>query len=39
MLIAATAWAHGLTVATRNTKDFEGCGVPVFNPFTSEQTQ
>ena len=34
MLIAATAWAHGLTIATRNTKDFEGCGISVFNPFT-----
>ncbi|WP_162030609.1 MULTISPECIES: PIN domain-containing protein [unclassified Lentimonas] len=36
MLIAATAWVHGLAVATRNTKDFEGCAVPVFNPFTYE---
>ena len=33
-LIAATARAHGLTVATRNVKDFERAGVPVFNPFT-----
>lgn len=33
MLIAATALAHGLTLATRNTKDFEGTGVPLFNPF------
>lgn len=31
--IAAVAAAHGLTVATRNQKDFEGCGVPVFNPW------
>jgi predicted nucleic acid-binding protein len=32
-LIAATARTHGLTVATRNVKDFERAGVPVFNPF------
>lgn len=34
MLIAATAAAHGLTLATRNTRDFEGCGVPLLNPFS-----
>jgi len=33
MLIAATAWAHGLTLATRNTRDFEGTGIPLLNPF------
>jgi predicted nucleic acid-binding protein len=33
MLIAATAWANGLTLATRNTKDFEGTGITLFNPF------
>ena len=32
-LIAATARVHGLTVVTRNVKDFERAGVPVFNPF------
>jgi predicted nucleic acid-binding protein len=32
-LIAATAIVHGLTVATRNTKDFADTGVPVYNPF------
>ena len=32
-LIAATALAHGLTVATRNTADFRHAGVPVENPF------
>lgn len=35
MLIAATAAAHGLTLATRNARDFEGCGVLIENPFTS----
>ena len=33
MLIAATAIEHNLALATRNTKDFEGCGVPLVNPF------
>lgn len=32
-LIAATAIAHGLTVATRNTADFAPMGVPVLNPW------
>ena len=34
-LIAATALAHGLSVATRNTTDFQNAGVAVQNPFTS----
>lgn len=34
-LLAATALAHGLTVATRNTKDFVDSGAPVVNPFSS----
>ena len=33
MLIAATAHIHQLTLVTRNTRDFEGCNVPLFNPF------
>jgi len=33
-LIAATARVHGLTVVTRNVKDFEPAGIPVLNPFT-----
>jgi len=32
-LIAATALEHGLTVVTRNVKDFAGLGVEVFNPW------
>lgn len=32
-LIAATALAHGLTVATRNVADFERTGVPLLNPW------
>lgn len=33
MLIAATAAWHGLTMATRNERDFADCGVTVVNPF------
>lgn len=33
-LIAATARVHGMTVVTRNVKDFELAGVAVLNPFT-----
>ena len=32
-LIAATALAHGLAVATRNRADFEKAGVDVLDPF------
>ncbi|HEY4905314.1 MAG TPA: type II toxin-antitoxin system VapC family toxin [Candidatus Sulfotelmatobacter sp.] len=32
-IVAATACIHGLTVATRNEKDFQRLGVEVFNPF------
>lgn len=31
--IAATAQVHGLVVATRNVSDFDGFGVPLFNPW------
>ena len=34
--IAATALIHGLTVVTRNDKDFLGSGVPVLNPFSGK---
>ena len=32
-LIAATALAHGLTVVTRNVRDFEAAGVATLNPW------
>jgi predicted nucleic acid-binding protein len=32
-LIAATAAAHGLTVVTRNERDFSDSGVSILNPF------
>jgi predicted nucleic acid-binding protein len=31
--IAAIARSHGATLATRNTKDFDGCSVEVVNPW------
>jgi predicted nucleic acid-binding protein len=34
-MIAATARVHGLTVATRERKDFSRFGVEVLNPFDS----
>ena len=33
MLIAATAQEHQLVLATRNVRDFAGCGIQVVNPF------
>jgi predicted nucleic acid-binding protein len=32
-MIAATALVHGLTIATRNVRDFEAAGVPLINPW------
>lgn len=32
-MIAATARVHGLTVATRNEKDFRHLGIDIVNPF------
>jgi len=32
-LLAATALAHGLTLATRNIADFEAAGVALLNPW------
>ena len=37
-LIAATALVHGLTVVTRNVKDFEPMGVKVLNPWGPART-
>ena len=31
--IAAIARCHGMKLATRNTRDFEACGVDLVNPF------
>jgi len=33
-LIAATALVHGLTVVTRNRRDFEKAGVEIVDPFS-----
>jgi toxin FitB len=35
-IIAATAEVHGLTVVTRNVRDFEVWGGPVFNPWDED---
>lgn len=35
LLIASIARTHGLTVATRNVRDFEDCGVQIVNPWTA----
>lgn len=32
-ILAATAKYHRLTIATRNTKDFEGLGIELVNPW------
>jgi predicted nucleic acid-binding protein len=31
--IAAIACTHNATLATRNTRDFEGCGIQLMNPW------
>ena len=31
--IAAIAKVHGLKLATRNVKDFDGCGIEIINPW------
>lgn len=36
--IAAIAKAHGLALATRNVKDFQGCGLIIINPYDSIQS-
>lgn len=33
LLIAATAQRHGLTLVTRNVRDFDGCGIALLDPF------
>jgi toxin FitB len=34
LVIAATALDHGLTVVSRDTRDYERAGVPVVNPWS-----
>lgn len=36
-MIAATARVHGLTVATRNERDFRALGVALLNPFQTNK--
>lgn len=35
-MIAAIAKAHGMAVATRNVRDFEGIGVDVIDPWAGD---
>ncbi len=37
MLIAATAMERNCTLATRNIKDFAGCGLRLVNPFSDSK--
>jgi predicted nucleic acid-binding protein len=37
--IAAIARAHGASVATRNTGDYEGCGVAVIDPWQAANSK
>jgi toxin FitB len=37
MLIAATAQVHGLTLVTRNARDFEDCGISLLDPFDGKR--
>ena len=39
MLFAATAAAHGLVLVTRNTDDFESCGVTLLDPFSGKASR
>lgn len=32
-MIAATAKEHSYTLVSRNTDDFDGCGIPLLNPW------
>ena len=38
LLIAATAEVHKLVLVTRNTRDFTGCGLQLFNPFVDSSS-
>lgn len=35
LMIAAIARTRSAAIATRNVKDFEGCGIDIVNPWTS----
>lgn len=34
-MIAAIAYVHGMMLATRNVRDFDDLGLPLFNPFSA----
>jgi predicted nucleic acid-binding protein len=33
MMIAGIVHSHGATLATRNVRDFEGCGITLVDPW------
>ena len=35
LIIAATAFQHGMTIVSRDTSEYEKAGVPVLNPWTA----
>jgi predicted nucleic acid-binding protein len=35
LIIAATALEHGMTLVTRNIKDFSGLNLPIYDPWHS----
>jgi len=35
LMIAAIARGHGASVVTRDTGDFEGCGLALINPWSA----
>jgi len=37
LMIAAIAHGHHAAIATRNVRDFEGCGVTVINPWLKQE--
>lgn len=39
LLIAATALDHKIPLATKNVKDFKGCGIILVNPFVWESNR
>ena len=37
LMIGAIVKSHNASIATRNTKDFEGCGIKIINPWESDK--
>ena len=37
LMIGAIVKSQNASIATRNTKDFEGCGIKIINPWESDK--